>query len=166
MFENLECGGCWCDIVVKSTRARWSEDFSEIPDPNPDCVRFNRTEHRRADLHTHQCLLTDVVPEALPEEPGLQPLLGRSPGVTVKFVFCRCRGFQNLSLLIVLRLSGFQNFYSLSLSLPYVPVSHIGPGVPAGLAFCPGCGSGVPLMPIVLVRCRLQTVARNTVWKL
>jgi hypothetical protein len=153
-------------LVVKSTGARWSEDSSEIPDPSRDCVRFNRTEHRRAHLHTYQCVLTDIVPEALPEEPGRQPLLG--PGVTVKFVVCIIKGrcFQNLSLLIVLRLSGFQKFYSLSLSLPYVPVSHIGPGVLAGLAFCPGCGSGVPLIPIVLVRCRLQTVARNTVWKL
>ncbi|KAJ3625208.1 hypothetical protein MTP99_018770 [Tenebrio molitor] len=57
--------------------------------------RFNRTELRRADLHPHRCLLTDVVPEALSEEPGLQPSLGPSPGVAVKFVF------QNLSFLIV-----------------------------------------------------------------
>ncbi|KAH0815956.1 hypothetical protein GEV33_006834 [Tenebrio molitor] len=54
-----------CDpIVVESTRACWSDDSSGIPDPTPDC-----------------CLLTDVVSEALPEEPGLQPL-GPSPGGT------------------------------------------------------------------------------------
>jgi hypothetical protein len=36
-------------------------------------LRFIRTECRRADLHPHRRLLTDVVAEGLLEEPGLQP---------------------------------------------------------------------------------------------
>jgi hypothetical protein len=69
---------------------------------------FNRTELRRADLHPHRCLLTDVVPEALSEEPGLQPSLGPSPGVAVKFVyhFIKARGFQTLSFVIVQIITG------------------------------------------------------------
>jgi hypothetical protein len=103
---DLECNRCRCGIVVESTRAGWSDDSSGIPDPSPDCVRFNRTDPRRADLYTHphQCLLTNVVDEALPKEPGLQPSLDSSSGKTVKFVLriIKGRGFQNLSLLIVL----------------------------------------------------------------
>jgi hypothetical protein len=48
--------------------------------------QFIRTERRRADLHPYRRLLTDVVPEALREEPGLQPSSDPGPGVTVKFV--------------------------------------------------------------------------------
>jgi hypothetical protein len=76
---------------------------AETAELRPHGVRFNRTERRKADLHLHRCLLTDVVPEALLEEPGLQASLGPSPGEIVKFVFhfIKGRGFQNLSFLIV-----------------------------------------------------------------
>jgi hypothetical protein len=95
--------------VLESTRAGWSEVLqvfqtqARTADLRPHRGRFNRTERRRADLHPHRCLLTDVVPEALSEEPGLHPSLGSSPGVAAKFVyhFIKGRGFQNLSFAIV-----------------------------------------------------------------
>jgi hypothetical protein len=80
-------------------RADWSDDSSRIPDPSPDCgfaAPPRKVQHR--------CLPTDVVAEALREEPGLQPSLGPSPGGTGKFVFhiIKGHGFQNLSFFIVL----------------------------------------------------------------
>jgi hypothetical protein len=77
-------------------------------DLRPHRGRFNRTERRRVALHPHRCLLTDLVPEALSGEPGLQPSLGPSPGVAVKFVyhFVKARGFQTLSFVIVEIITG------------------------------------------------------------
>jgi hypothetical protein len=120
---DLECGRCWGDIGVESAKASWSDDSTGIPDPSPEGVRFNRTDPRRTDLHKHQCLLTDVVPKALPEEPGLQPSLGPSPGGTVKFVFCiiiKGRGFQNLSFLkLSLRHSAVRQFCRSTYTITY-----------------------------------------------
>jgi hypothetical protein len=77
-------------------------------DLRPHRGRFNKTERQRAALHLHRCLLTDVVLEALSEEPGLQPSLGSSPGVAAKFVyhFIKARGFQTLSFVIVEIITG------------------------------------------------------------
>jgi hypothetical protein len=74
--------------------AGWSDDFSGIPDCGLAAPprRFFRTERRRADLHPRWRLLTDVVPEALLEELGLQPSPDPGPGGTVKFVIYSIEG--------------------------------------------------------------------------
>jgi hypothetical protein len=74
--------------------AGWSDDFSGIPDCGLAAPprRFFRTERRRADLHPRRRLLTDVVPEAPLEEPGLQPSPDQGPGGTVKFVIYSTEG--------------------------------------------------------------------------